>query len=654
MSFLEKTIRYILNPRSNTSHLPSQAERLKKGEEPDLELPVYRNYTLWRALLNPALLLGTAITLGLIAVILFGPLWVSHDPFITTQTVVTHYDSETGKMVSPPFAPSAEHLLGTDEWGNDIVSLLVYGARVTLIAGVYVTLARVMMGTLLGSIAGWTAGSRVDRAITGMIGVVASIPALLGSMILIYALGIHNGVVVFAVALALVGWTEVAQYTRGEVIVIRKMPYIEGARALGGSDIQMLVRHVLPNLLPQLLILSFLEMGAVLLLLAELGFLEVYIGGGSTFSYGPFTTPIHLAHIAEWGSLVANGAPSLRADPHLILGPALAFFITIVGMNALGEGLRRLLQQTHVNTARLLSKRMAIFVGAFVVVSWFIVRMTGPTLSFNRVAAQFDAQQAATHMTEMAQLGAGDTTDDVAPDDVQVDPVSTYIRDVYRELEVARGWKPPGQINQDWYYGPEQGEGEVDGVFGFIDGYDAQLSAELVVLVARYQKGDMEGSADQLSSVGLILETVRLWQEQNVDPRRSLLLIAWSGEERELQEVLADPDSFGYLPASTTRPVQPALVIQLDHLASGDEELWIHPRSDDYLATLFEERAGDLGLPVNEVSYESPAAVTDDLPALAMQWANGGEAQEPELERVRTAGELLSRVLLHITRMEVY
>lgn len=663
MSFIKKTLRYLINPRADVSRLPSLADDAEIADE-ELELPSY-NHISWRhVIFNPALMLGTLMTLILLVTVLFGPLLVPHDPYITTQSVLPHFDTETNKMVTPPFAPSAEYPLGSDAWGNDMLSLIVYGARVTLVVGAYVTLARLVLGTILGLAAGWRAGSWVDRAVMNAVGVVASIPMLLSAMIIIFALGIHQGTVVFVVALAVVGWTEVAQYVRSELLVIRNMPYVEGAQALGGTDLQILVRHVLPNLLPQLLILSFLEMGAVLILIAELGFLEVYVGGGSYFSMGPFNPTYHLANVAEWGALVANGAPSMRSASHLVLGPALAFFVAIVGMNALGEGLRRLLERATVNTAVLLQRRTLLGLVLFIVASSFIIKMTGPSLSFARVASEFDGERAYTHVAEISQLSRSHEEVTVVGNET-ADAASAYIQEKYKEYEVMRGWKPPGQISQSYFYAAEDG-GEIDGVLGFVPGYDAQLSAELIVLVGGYgvaedlptetaeAPGAERAELRDASGVALMLETVRLWQEQNVDPRRSLLLVAWQGERQELEQVLSDPEAFTFLPASTQHPVRPALVLELDDLGSGEEVLWLHSASDQKLHDLFAQQAQDLDVPVNSVPYRRTEPIQQKAPFLAMQWAEAGRSQVVSPERIQKAGELVNRSLLTLTRMLTY
>jgi len=138
----------------------------------------------------------------------------------------------------------------------------------------------VILGGVFGALAGWNKGKTIDRVVMSLIGVTTSIPMLISSTILIYALDIRRGLPIFIAALTVIGWTEIAQYVRSQFLVLREMPYIEGALALGSKNFAIAIRHCLPNILPQLLVISFLEMGAVLMLLGELGFIGVYIGGG--------------------------------------------------------------------------------------------------------------------------------------------------------------------------------------------------------------------------------------------------------------------------------------------------------------------------------------------------------------------------------------
>lgn len=665
MSLFGRLVTYLLNPRSSTavfSAAPAGDE--EPGAAPGGQ--VQGGLSL-RYILNPPLVLGAAIVAGLVLVVLFGPLWVDHDPFLVTQSMRPHYDVESGEFIRLPLDPSAEYPLGTDEWGNDMLSLIVYGARVTLIAGAYITLARLLLGTLLGSLAGWRPGGWLDRAMMSLIGVVAAVPTLLSSMILIYALGIHKGTLVFVVALAVVGWTEIAQYVRGEMLVLRKMPYVEGARAVGLTDIQVVVRHILPNLLPQLLILSFLEMGAVLILVAELGFLDVFIGGGSYYTADPIFGPtLHIPDIPEWGVLVAQGAPSLRANAHLVLGPALAFFVSVVGMNAFGEGLRRLVRRSPLSTAFLLQRRTLVGAVLFAGASIVILQMTGASRSFGSVIEDFSTERAAGHVQALAEMAGGsqdgirgeDAPSEDAPSDgppaAEVDPAA-YIEEQFEANGLARGWKPPGQLSQSYFYTGEEADGsQTLGVFGFKAGFDARLSSELVVLLAPFGGQRAGAGWHESSGLAVMIETARLWQARQVDPRRSLLFVAWRGEMAEVEALLADPQSFRYLPAPTRAPVRPVAVIRLDDLGSGEAPLLLHPSSDPRLLSVFSEAAATVDVPVSRSAYRPFSPPSAEPAFLAMQWNEGLRSQAVKVGRLQAAGEMLNLALLRMTRLTVY
>ena len=143
---------------------------------------------------------GTAITLLFLLAAIFGPLIAPINPYIAGKHIVPHYDSEKDEWISPPLSPSEEYPLGTDEWGNDILSMLLYGARNTLVACAFITMVRLILGLILGAYAGWSEGSTSDQIIMGVIGVIMAIPMLISSMILIYALDIRRGLPVFIIA----------------------------------------------------------------------------------------------------------------------------------------------------------------------------------------------------------------------------------------------------------------------------------------------------------------------------------------------------------------------------------------------------------------------------------------------------------------------
>ncbi|MCK4726828.1 MAG: ABC transporter permease, partial [Anaerolineales bacterium] len=306
MNQLKQLGKLLLYPRVQYRRLFGDREDGGKDGEPEAYVTSGGQRLSFRDfILNPALLLGGLIVFGLFAIVLFGPLIAPINPYIGGQHVVSHYDSELEVWVHPPLEPSEEYPLGTDEWGNDILSMLLYGARNTLVLCAFITMVRIVLGLVIGAYAGWNEGKPGDQVVMGVIGVLTAIPMLISSMIIIYALDIRRGLPVFIIALSIIGWTEIAQYIRSEFLVIRKTPYIEGAYAVGARNITIAVRHVLPNILPKLLVITFLEIGAVLILLGELGFVGVYIGGGSHIATGDEITGINvvtLSEVPEWGA----------------------------------------------------------------------------------------------------------------------------------------------------------------------------------------------------------------------------------------------------------------------------------------------------------------------------------------------------------------
>lgn len=398
----------------------------------------------WRSFFNLPLVVGGLMLLGLFLVVLFGPVWAPSNPYIAGRHIVPHLDSETGEWISPPLAPSDEYPLGTDQWGNDILSMLLYGTRNTLIAAAFIAMARIVIGLLLGAYAGWNEGRVGDRLIMGSMGVITAVPILISSMILIYALDIRRGLPVFIVALTLIGWTEIAQFIRGEFLILRKRPFIEGARAAGAHGTAIAVRHLLPNVLPMLLVLTFLEVAAVLLLFGELGFVGVFIGGGSHISVGDELTGteiVTLAEVPEWGAMLAEGYRWLRAKPFIVYPPALAFFFAVFAFNAFGEGLRRYIENHHVNTNFLLSKKMFLVAAALTFATAFIISNTGPAPWFEKVARSFDEGSAYGHAETLVAMdgrGSGQEGSLLAAD---------YIAHKFEEYGLRGGWRESQYIN---------------------------------------------------------------------------------------------------------------------------------------------------------------------------------------------------------------
>ncbi len=443
MSFLKRVLGLLLNPRSRLNKLYRPTSRSVLEEDNGR---VGRRVRFRDVAFNLPLLVGMAIVLGLFLLVLFGPIWAPKNPYIAGQRIVPHYDIERDEYISPPLPPSAEFPLGTDRWGNDLLSLMMYGARNTLIACTFITMVRVILGLTLGGIAGWNEGKRSDRLIMGSIVVLTSMPMLISSIVLIYALDIRKGLPVFILALSMIGWAEIAQYIRSEFLVLRTMPFIEGARSTGLTGLEIAVRHVVPNVLPQLLVITFLEMGAVMMLLGELGFVGVYIGGGSRMAIEieveDFVSVFFSrAEIPEWGAVLAEGFQWLRSKPFVVFPPALAFFVSVLGFNALGEGMRRLIEQGSLATGFLLRKRMLLLVAGLTLATIVTINSTGPAPWYARAAQAYSGSSAYEHiraLTEMEGRGIGQAGGAQAAE---------YIAEEFRAAGLEPGW-----MNADYVY----------------------------------------------------------------------------------------------------------------------------------------------------------------------------------------------------------
>lgn len=346
---------------------------------------------------NPALLCGTILGLALLALVIGGPAWAPHDPHQFSTSLLIG-----GKQFTPPVAPMSLYPLGTDAQGRDILSLILVGARRTLTIAFFAVIARLLIGGALGFVAGWFSGSRLDRAIMAAAETLAAFPSLLLAMLLVYAVGIRQGLTTFVIALAFVGWGEVMQTVRHQVIGIKPMAYVESAVAAGLSEGQILSAHVLPNVWPTMVSLGFLEMGGVLMLLGELGFLGVFIGGGLAYDQPDGLPPVFYYDVPEWSVMLSNSWRTFRSYPWATLYPALAFFVAILGFTFLGEGLRQLTERLTLSLRTLFNRyTLATAVLIALGVGWMF-QSTGFYARLAPSAAMFSAERALADVRTLA------------------------------------------------------------------------------------------------------------------------------------------------------------------------------------------------------------------------------------------------------------
>jgi peptide/nickel transport system permease protein len=352
------------------------------------------------------LVLGLAIVVGWLALGLAAPLLTSVDPLKTRSFVIIGT-----RTIPPPFEPGQYgYPLGSDNAGRDLWTEVMYGARATLSIAFAVLIARSIVGTALGAIAGWYAGRPADRLVSALIDAFAAFPTILFALLWIFAFDIRSGISAFVIALAITGWWSFGRATRSAVVALAGRPFLEAGRALGLSEFALFARHVLPNLLPILAVSAALEASAVLLALGELGFLGIVVGGG-------FNIPVDdrglgggtqfIFSSAEWGAILAGGRFSIFGAAWIAVVPATAFASAVFGFNMLGHGLRTLFDRTPVALGRVLSWRTGAALAALYLVVRLVTPMIGPAAGYASIARTFDAAQAGQHIAYFADPARG-------------------------------------------------------------------------------------------------------------------------------------------------------------------------------------------------------------------------------------------------------
>lgn len=225
-------------------------------------------------------------------------------------------------------APGREHWLGTDALGRDLLTRIIYGARVSITVGVGTALIALIIGTLYGLVSGYLGGA-LDNLLMRIVDVFYGLPDLLIFVLLSLVLGRNIGGVL--IALGLITWVRFARIARGQVLQAKELIYVEGARAIGASHARILLRHILPNIFAPVLVTLSFSIPSAILTESTLSF----IGLGINDPYSDWGT--------SWGTLAQDGWRAMRSYPHIIFFPALAIFLTILAFNFLGNGLRDIL-----------------------------------------------------------------------------------------------------------------------------------------------------------------------------------------------------------------------------------------------------------------------------------------------------------------------
>jgi oligopeptide transport system permease protein len=288
-----------------------------------------------RLIRNKASVFGMIVIVFFLFVAFFAPFLSPHNPL----------QINSGKDYFPPFfikdsaigkAGTSEFILGTDTLGRDLLSRVIYGARVSMLVGFIPAAIILIVGTTIGLLAGFR-GGRSDNLLMRMTDVAYAFPDLLFFIIVMVALrdttigNMMNGLFLLFVALALVNWVGIARITRGQTLSLKEKEFVEAARSIGAGDTRIMTRHILPNSLGPLIVAAAFLIPNLIITEAILG----YLGLGMRPA-----TDLESFFVTSWGALMLDGQSAINTQPYILLAPAICVALVVLAFTFLGDGLR--------------------------------------------------------------------------------------------------------------------------------------------------------------------------------------------------------------------------------------------------------------------------------------------------------------------------
>jgi len=311
----------------NQTHIVDLAA-MPKGRSPGRE-------ALDRLFKNKASVLGMIIIAVFLIIAAFAPTLSPHNPL----------QLNSGKDYLPPAwveraatgkAGDTSFLLGTDTLGRDVLSRVIYGARVSMVVGFIPTIIILVVGTTIGLVAGYKGGS-TDNLLMRLTDVIYAFPDLLFFIIAMVSLRdtwigqLWNGLFLLFISLALIGWVGVARLVRGQVLSLKQKEFIEAARSIGAKSPRIMFRHLMPNTVGVLVVSAAFRIPQMIITEAVLGYLG--LGLRPATDAGSF-------FITSWGALLLEGQTAINAQPWMLLAPSICIALVVLAFTFLGDGLR--------------------------------------------------------------------------------------------------------------------------------------------------------------------------------------------------------------------------------------------------------------------------------------------------------------------------
>lgn len=293
--------------------MTSMTSRLKEGGSEALDMVDEKGRSLWadawrKLKKNKMALIALFYMAAIIFIAIFAP-------------YIAPYSYEETDLILGPTPPSAEHWFGTDELGRDLLTRVIFGGRISLAVGFLATSVIVVVGVIYGAVAGYM-GGKTDSLMMRFVDLLQVLPYIIIVIILMVFLG--RNILNLFIAIGLIEWLTMARIVRGQVISLKKMEFVEAARASGLSTPKIIFKHIMPNTVSSVIIYSTLSIPSVILSEAFLSFIGLGVQ----------------APMASWGTLIQDGVGAMEVYPWMILFPCITLVLTLLFLNFLGDGLR--------------------------------------------------------------------------------------------------------------------------------------------------------------------------------------------------------------------------------------------------------------------------------------------------------------------------
>ena len=314
---------------------------------------------------NISLWIGSLILILILLLSLFPEMFASQSPYTIQQIRFLHENGDF-EVERAPYEPDESFILGSDYFGRDIYSYIIYGTKMTMTLGILIAIGQFLIAVPLALIAGF--GNRFVKSIIQQFNVIFSaIPALLIAIILLKldyftSLEKEKSIWAFVVVLSVVSWAKLGSLILERVEAIILQPFIKSEVAIGKKSFKIALENVMPHLAPEMFVLFFMEIARSLSMLMQLGIFSVFVGNLGVINdfSGGVAVNLDLSYEPEWASMLSTSRNLIGSAPWAVIVPALAFFISVLGFNLFGEGLRRLMQRKD-STAVLVFRKILMF-----------------------------------------------------------------------------------------------------------------------------------------------------------------------------------------------------------------------------------------------------------------------------------------------------